>query len=77
MTTSNKATKDAAKEDKGWAVSEQDDNGNWHVVPVDDTMVHMDEDCPCNPKPDPESPHVIVHNAQDKREIEEKKRGLH
>lgn len=51
---------------------------NVHVLPVDDLIDHVDEDCPCGPTVDPVKRDdgsygwVIVHHSLDGRENHER-----
>lgn len=47
------------------------ENGEIHVVPIDDLRWH-DAECWCKPVRDIEHPNVVVHNAMDQRERHER-----
>jgi len=61
----------------GWELSEKDDRGDIHCVPINDTKEHIAEHCECCPVRDPELPMLWVHNSFDGREaFEEGRRKL-
>lgn len=52
----------------GWAISDPDERGELHCVPVNDLKGHSGEDCDCHPKRDEEAPNLWLHNSFDGRE---------
>lgn len=55
----------------GWALSEPDERGEFHCVPVNDLEEHLDDECKCCPVRNVDLPLVWMHNAFDKRELYE------
>lgn len=49
----------------GWHVVESD--GQTHIVPANDTHLHLWHKCPCCPQPDDETG-AFLHNSFDGRE---------
>lgn len=54
---------------KKWCVVLHECDGNVHVLPIADDMVHEFHDCICGPKWEPG---LYVHNSLDGREKREK-----